>query len=629
MKKLGILLCSLLMLFLSIQDLSAHKVEKIQVKQLRNKISILYDITSEKIGQQFDVELFYSSDGGNTFNGPLDSLKGDFGNGVTGGTNKVIVWDVLSEVPNLIGDNIVFKVEANPSGIVYPSDNTGDFDFELRKCRTQGDNIEVEIKITNTSDKRDLRIPNRLARLYDYNNTRLEAQSSYIGSEKGTERYSQPQVTLEKNQSALARFIYKTPIDYSSRVKVFQLGFDILKITYGIDVTPSKIEFRDFPLSNGTDKYIAETFSTPQSFNIGDKITKPADNNPPQLTFTQPGFNNDEPPLIASTSLEIRGNAKDQSGIFNVKINNVPVELGKEGNFSTHIKLEEGFNEIIVYATDINENSVEKKYMVLHLPSEGGGREKLREIAKKEAKTKQVLSEGKFYALIIGENEYDDPLITDLDNPVSDAEKLMTTLSTHYSFNEENITFLKNAKRADILIALDKLKEKLTEKDNLLVFYAGHGYWDSEDQIGYWLPVDSWHDNTANWFRNSTLKEYIHSLDSKHTLIIADACFSGSIFKTRKAFADAPQTIQNLYQLPSRKAMTSGNLKEVPDQSVFIKYLLKRLTENQKKYLTTEELFNSFKVAVMNNSPNEPQYGEIKNSGDEGGDFIFQRKDMN
>jgi hypothetical protein len=56
---------------------------------------------------------------------------------------------------------------------------------------------------------------------------------------------------------------------------------------------------------------------------------------------------------------------------------------------------------------------------------------------------------------------------------------------------------------------------------------------------------------------------------------------------------------------------------------------VKRLTENQKKYLPTEELFNSFKVAVMNNSPNEPQYGEIKNSGDEGGDFIFLRKDMN
>jgi hypothetical protein len=176
------------------------------------------------------------------------------------------------------------------------------------------------------------------------------------------------------------------------------------------------------------------------------------------------------------------------------------------------------------------------------------------------------------------------------------------------------------------MVELDNLNEKLTEKDNLLVFYAGHGYWDSEDKIGYWLPSDADSENTANWFRNSTLREYVHSLDTKHTIVIADACFSGSIFKTRKAFANAPQGIKEIYKLPSRKAMTSGNLKEVPDESVFMKYLVKRLTNNQKKYLTAEELFNSLKVAVMNNSPNEPQYGEIKNAGDEGGDFIFVKQ---
>ena len=39
-----------------------------------------------------------------------------------------------------------------------------------------------------------------------------------------------------------------------------------------------------------------------------------------------------------------------------------------------------------------------------------------------------------------------------------------------------------------------------------------------------------------------------------------------------------------------------------------------------------EELFSSFKIAVLNNSPNIPQYGEIKDTGDEGGDFIFIKK---
>ena len=72
--------------------------------------------------------------------------------------------------------------------------------------------------------------------------------------------------------------------------------------------------------------------------------------------------------------------------------------------------------------------------------------------------------------------------------------------------------------------------------------------------------------------------------------------------------------------------MTSGYLKEVPDKSVFVKYLIKGLNENSEKYLPSEELYRGFKSAVVNNSPNVPQYGTIQNVGDEGGDFIFVRK---
>ena len=71
--------------------------------------------------------------------------------------------------------------------------------------------------------------------------------------------------------------------------------------------------------------------------------------------------------------------------------------------------------------------------------------------------------------------------------------------------------------------------------------------------------------------------------------------------------------------------MTSGTLKEVPDQSVFVKYLIRELKENESRLLPSETLFANFKTAVLNNSPNVPQYGTIQNVGDEGGDFIFVR----
>ena len=72
--------------------------------------------------------------------------------------------------------------------------------------------------------------------------------------------------------------------------------------------------------------------------------------------------------------------------------------------------------------------------------------------------------------------------------------------------------------------------------------------------------------------------------------------------------------------------MTSGNFTEVPDRSSFTKFLVQRLNENKETYLSSEQLFSSFRLAVINNSDAIPMYGEIDKVGDEGGDFIFLKK---
>ena len=79
----------------------------------------------------------------------------------------------------------------------------------------------------------------------------------------------------------------------------------------------------------------------------------------------------------------------------------------------------------------------------------------------------------------------------DLDNPITDATLLYSTLIGNYMFNPENVTLLKDPSRADIIMKLDELSYQLTRNDNLLIFYAGHGHWDSEKETGFWLPVDA------------------------------------------------------------------------------------------------------------------------------------------
>ena len=142
-------------------------------------------------------------------------------------------------------------------------------------------------------------------------------------------------------------------------------------------------------------------------------------------------------------------------------------------------------------------------------------------------------------------------------------------------------------------------------------------------ELGYWFPADAEKEYTSNWIYNDVLVANLKRIRSRHTLLISDACFSGSIFKTRAAIEEAPMAYQKKYELKSRKAITSGVLQTVPNKSIFFKYLADRLESNQAKYFSASQLFQDIEIPVGNNSPNSPQFGVIRNVGDEGGDFIF------
>ncbi|MTI41214.1 caspase family protein [Fulvivirga lutimaris] len=236
---------------------------------------------------------------------------------------------------------------------------------------------------------------------------------------------------------------------------------------------------------------------------------------------------------------------------------------------------------------------------------------------------------GNYYALLIGNSDYEDNTL-DLDQPDKDIKALKKVLTTQYSFEEKNVVLLESADRETIFKTMYKYRTQLTSNDNLLIFYAGHGYWDERVQQGYWWPTDARPNNPSNWLSNSDLKEQIKALNTAHTLLISDACFSGGIFKTRGSTNDirsASADIQLLYRMPSRRAMTSGTKTTVPDNSVFFKYLIKYLLENEDKYLSSSNLFNKVRKSVLNNSLTVPQEGVIMDTGDEGGDFIFIKKD--
>ncbi len=231
---------------------------------------------------------------------------------------------------------------------------------------------------------------------------------------------------------------------------------------------------------------------------------------------------------------------------------------------------------------------------------------------------------GKYYALIIGVSSYTDNRLN-LANPLKDAKNLRDILVSRYTFQDSTTFLIQNPTRQEIMNQLYRLRRIAGTRDNVLIFYAGHGYWDEDVQQGYWWPKDATRDNPSVWLSNSDLREQIRGIKCAHTLLISDACFSGGLFRTRNAddLTKAALDIQLLYKMPSRRAMTSGTLTAVPDRSAFLEFLTKRLRENPDKFLSAQQLFQNMRTAIINNSSVVPQEGVIAESGDEGGDFIF------
>jgi WD40 repeat protein len=240
---------------------------------------------------------------------------------------------------------------------------------------------------------------------------------------------------------------------------------------------------------------------------------------------------------------------------------------------------------------------------------------------------------GNYYALIIGVDKYSGawPVLV---NAVNDAKALEKIMRTSYKCEFIQTLYNEQATREAIIKKLEWLVENVKEKDNVIIYYSGHGEYKKELSKGYWVPVDATTASTAKYISNSDIQTYISGIKSKHTLLVSDACFSGDIFRGNTLtvpFEESEKYYKEVQSLSSRQALTSGGLEPVMDggkdgHSVFAYYLLKTLETNQGKYFDASQLYTKIKIPVINNSEQTPKFSPIKNAGDEGGQFIFIKK---
>jgi uncharacterized protein len=253
-------------------------------------------------------------------------------------------------------------------------------------------------------------------------------------------------------------------------------------------------------------------------------------------------------------------------------------------------------------------------------------------------RTVQGQNIGRFYALIIGNQEYRN--IDRLQTPHNDASRAARILKDRYGFN---VQVIDDADDVAMLQALNDLEKVVRPEDNVLIYYAGHGWRIKSGgggELGYWLPVNA--DPPPNdtlWVPNEQITAHVGRLAAKRVLVVADSCYAGLLSADPSANlfgADGTVSAEYLkYKLPKRARLllSSGGDQPVLDavggqgNSVFARAFLDAL-ESNSTVLSTPALFEKIRDRVKQESQRSafvqaPDLKTIKSAGHEMGDFFF------
>jgi peptidoglycan hydrolase-like protein with peptidoglycan-binding domain len=236
-----------------------------------------------------------------------------------------------------------------------------------------------------------------------------------------------------------------------------------------------------------------------------------------------------------------------------------------------------------------------------------------------------ALDYGRYHAIVIGNNTYKS--LPRLNTAVDDAKAVAAILEQDYGFS---VSLLTDATEEAVIGTLASLRRTLTPEDNLLIYYAGHGWYDEEAERGYWLPVDAVADNQSNWISNADITDMLKAIKAKHVMVVADSCYSGTLTRGLAIGGKNAGYIQDIVQRRARTVLTSGGLEPVLDagggnHSVFADAFLDTLRDNAG-IVDGEGVYHRVKDQVVLNAEQTPEYGNIRLAGHDGGDFLFVRK---
>ena len=347
------------------------------------------------------------------------------------------------------------------------------------------------------------------------------------------------------------------------------------------------------------------------------------------------------PKTLETTTAVVRfnGRVRDSSQILEVTVDGRPLPVRPDGSFTVRRGVVRGKSSLVIAATDEWGNITTHRVSITRTTKNAARAAPAPGVAAVPSPARPVrkanpfagLNFGAYHAVVIGNNDYRH--IEKLNSARNDADTVAQTLVDEYGFR---VIKLIDATRSQILGTLAKLRATLKPDDNLLIYYAGHGIVDSITEQGYWLPVDAEQQNPANWISNADLTSMLRGIRSRHVMVVADSCYSGTLVRAAsaglKTAHEKVKWVKRMLGKRGRTALVSGGLEPVVDSgtgsnhSVFAEAFIAALKEN-KDILEGQALFDRIKRPVVLNADQTPQYSDIRMAGHEGGEFMFVRRE--
>ena len=340
--------------------------------------------------------------------------------------------------------------------------------------------------------------------------------------------------------------------------------------------------------------------------------------------------------VVGGKERSLVGRVEAPAGLVSLLVNDVEAKADAEGFFETRVRVRSIATEVNIVAIDQQGKRATRSFMVRRgsagdaAPPAKGAPVAIRTAA-------GGVDFGRYYALVIGNAAYQH--MPRLETAHADARGVAQLLESRYGFD---VKLVLDADRYELLAALNEMRGKLTENDNFLLYYAGHGEFDEKEQTGYWLPVDARPENDLNWVANRAITDILNATDARHVMVVADSCYSGSLTESsipRVEGADSDTGAgellrfqSKLHERSSRTALTSGGLSPVLDggggaHSLFARAFIDILGGNDD-VLDGSRLHSELAARVRYKARSrafrqEPEYAPIRYGRHGGGEFFF------